>query len=232
MYNAKYGKLKYGLKEGATKIIKISADLSENTWSIAGIGESIQLSYECNERVLSSSNINNATLIEDELTERLLCESKIGTCYSILAELNESVDVDANVVKEIFLVFELSDSVKNTCYLGKNISVIQEVKDGFSGSLFIGKVIQIDSLLADQVDADISANVLEKQIAYLDVVIPPGGELRIDSSLFNATLNGENILHLYNGDWIFISRDTTNLAIQTATGGKLKGKLLFTERYL
>ena len=232
MYNAKYGKLKYGLKDGTTKIIKISADLSENIWSIAGIGESIQLSYECNERVLSSSNINNATLIENECNEKLLCESKIGTCYSISTELIESIDVDVNAVKEIFLIFELRDSVKSACCLGKNISIIQHVKDKCSGSLFIGKEIHIDGLLADRVDADISANALEKQIAYLDVIIPPGGELRIDSSLFNATLNGENILHLYNGDWIFISRDTTTLTVQTATGGKIEGKLLFTERYL
>lgn len=232
MYNSKYGKLRYGIKQGATKVIKISGDLTEDVYSIAGIGDSTNIHCALSEMVTMSIKGYNTHLLDGTLLEETYSESKINTCYSIKEELQGDVFANARACKNIFLVFELADELKNDTYLSKNISLIESLADEISGSIFLGKKIFMESLFFDEVNADISANVLEKEIAYLDVLIPPGGEIRIDSSLFNATLNGNNILHLYSGDWINVSRDTTTLAIQTATGGTLSGKLLLTERYL
>lgn len=232
MYNSKYGKLRYGIKQGATKVIKISGDLTEDVYSIAGIGDSTTIHCALSEMVTMSIKAYNTHLLDEDLLEETYLESKINTCYSIKDELQENVYANAEACKNIFLVFELTDEIENDTYLGKNISLIESLSDEIAGSIFVGKKIFIGSLLFDEVNADISANVLEKEIAYLDVLIPPGGEIRIDSSLFNATLNGNNILHQYSGDWINVSRDTTTLAVQTATGGTLTGKLLLTERYL
>ena len=232
MYSGKYDKLKYGLKDGAIKVIKINGTLNENLWNIAGFGETIFISSECHERLLASFDLHNAALIENELLEELNAKSKIGTCYSIKAELKEALGCNAHADKIVYLIDDLHEDINANCYLGKNIKLSLKVEDKLEGRLFIGKIIPLDSLLADQLNSDISVNVLEKEIARIDVVIPPGGELRIDSNVFNATLNGENILHLYSGDWIMISRDTTTLTVQTASGGKLIGQLLYTERYL
>ena len=66
----------------------------------------------------------------------------------------------------------------------------------------------------------------------LQLTIPPGGELRIDSGLFLVLLDGENALHTQSGDWINISRDLLRLIIESASGGQLRGQLIYTERYL
>lgn len=62
--------------------------------------------------------------------------------------------------------------------------------------------------------------------------IPPGGTLVIDTERYTVTLNGENILHLQEGDWPRISRDTLSLAVSSATGGALEGRAVYQEAYL
>ena len=62
--------------------------------------------------------------------------------------------------------------------------------------------------------------------------IPPGGELRLDSALFTALLNGENVLYAQQGARITLSNRLRRLIIESVSGGKLTGQLIFTERYL
>ena len=232
MYNGKYGKIRYGLKDGVTKIVKVQGNLCENICNISGHGETILVTGYCHERITTSIKAHNVLLLEDTGSEDVSGNANMGTCYSRKAQGREARECECNAKKIIYLVNDLHEEINSDCYASKNIWLNLKASDSIEGHLFIGKIIPLGILMAEQVNADISANVLEKEIARIDVTIPPGGELRIDSSVFNATLNGENILHLYNGDWIMISRDTTTLTVQTASGGKVVGQLLYTERYL
>ena len=38
--------------------------------------------------------------------------------------------------------------------------------------------------------------------------------------------------HTQSGDWINVSRDLLRLIIESASGGQLRGQLIYTERYL
>lgn len=70
------------------------------------------------------------------------------------------------------------------------------------------------------------------QTTTVDITIPPGGELRIDSDVFTVTLNGVNIIHAHDGDWIMLDNTLLNLIVDTGSGGNLQGQILFTQRYL
>ncbi len=78
----------------------------------------------------------------------------------------------------------------------------------------------------------VSVYVSSTERTTLQLTIPPGGELRIDSELFSVLLNGENALHTQSGDWINISRSLLRLVVESASGGRLEGQLIYTERYL
>lgn len=62
--------------------------------------------------------------------------------------------------------------------------------------------------------------------------IPPDGELRLNSDIFTAMLNGENVLYAQDGDWITLSDKTLRLLVESVSGGGLEGQLIYTERYL
>ncbi len=232
MYNGKYGKLRFGLKDGVTETVIIKGDLGENLLAITGFGDKLLISDNLFARLSENTIIRATTLISGSFFEACKLQGKATFSYSLSENLGESIECDASLNKDIRIVDLLSYRIDGDLLLGKNIELSLKLEDSLEANIFMGKILYQNVLLAEQLNTEISVNVLEKQIARIDVVLNPGEELRIDSSLFNATLNGTNILHLYNGDWIQISRDTVKLTIQTATGGTVTGKLLYTERYL
>lgn len=44
--------------------------------------------------------------------------------------------------------------------------------------------------------------------------------------------SGAVFFNTQSGDWINISRDLLRLIIESASGGQLRGQLIYTERYL
>ena len=78
----------------------------------------------------------------------------------------------------------------------------------------------------------LAATTQTTETASFQLTIPPGGELRIDSDMFTVLLNGQNALHTQSGDWITVSRELLRLLIESASGGRLEGQLIYTERFL
>ena len=62
--------------------------------------------------------------------------------------------------------------------------------------------------------------------------IPAGGQLVIDSDFFTATLDGENVLDQYEGDWLQFTRELASLSAQSGGSGSLRVSVLYRERYL
>lgn len=77
-----------------------------------------------------------------------------------------------------------------------------------------------------------SATTQTTETASFQLTIPPGGELRIDSDVFTVLLNNQNALHTQSGDWITVSRELLRVLIESASGGRLEGQLIYTERFL
>lgn len=77
-----------------------------------------------------------------------------------------------------------------------------------------------------------SASSQTTETARIRLTIPPGSELRLDSQLFTALLDGENVLYAQEGDWITLSDRLLRMLVESASGGKLEGQLIYTERYL
>lgn len=71
-------------------------------------------------------------------------------------------------------------------------------------------------------------------VVNIPVTIPPGGEIRINSDNFTADLlpGNVNILHLYNGDWVFLDRNTTELIITAGSDNIISGDLLYNWRFI
>jgi len=73
--------------------------------------------------------------------------------------------------------------------------------------------------------------ILETQIVNLNVSLNPKDQLILDSDIFDFTINGENALHLHNGDWINLDRILEDFIIETSGGQKLDGQIIYNERY-
>ena len=66
----------------------------------------------------------------------------------------------------------------------------------------------------------------------VNIAIPAGSTLVIDYANYTVYLDGVNVYRFQQGDWLRISRDTISLAIDSGTGGSIRGTASYVERYL
>jgi len=114
----------------------------------------------------------------------------------------------------------------------KNIPAPLELADRLTAAAAGSKNVTASLKVSEVLTSMLEATSQTTERTTLQLTIPPGGELRIDSELFLVLLNGENALHTQSGDWINVSRELLRLIIESASGGQLRGQLIYTERYL
>ena len=147
-------------------------------------------------------------------------------------ELAEDLLGYANVLVDANLDELMAEELKCTAYLSCDIPVSAASSSVLQSKAAIAMDMYCSYVASEALNSDIVAVNLEREVAVINVTIPAGGRLIIDSDFFTATLNDENIIDLYAGDWITLSRDLIELDVDSGTGGKLTGKAIYTERYL
>ena len=172
----------------------------------------------------------------------------IVSALAAYSGLFTSVQMSADVVTSAVML----EALQAAAYGQKDIPASLDSADLLAASVWGSKNIPYALILADLLTArtagsknipaplkvsEILTSILEAtsqttERMTLQLTIPPGGELRIDSELFIVLLNGENALHTQSGDWINISRNLLRLIVESASGGQLRGQLIYTERYL
>ena len=77
-----------------------------------------------------------------------------------------------------------------------------------------------------------SLQIKETVMRFEEITIPPNGTVVIDSEYFTAVMNSENIVDLYDGDWLMISEKLMAMEARGISSGDLNVKVLYREMYL
>lgn len=77
-----------------------------------------------------------------------------------------------------------------------------------------------------------SLQIKETVMRFEEITIPPNGTVVIDSEYFTAVMNSENIVDLYDGDWLTISEKLMAMEARGISSGDLNVKVLYREMYL
>ena len=232
MYNdRRYSLARYSVNQG-TKMVEIAERFSEVMGAEAGAAipvdfrdkyaEALQGSARGTVSVISaftaaSGLFTTAKMSADVVTRAALSEALRGSIYG---QKNTPAELAVGAV----LVARAQGS--------KNIPAPLELADHLTvaaaGSKNVPAILKVSEVLTSMLEA--TSQTTER--TTIQLTIPPGGELRIDSELFLVLLNGENAIHTQSGDWINVSRELLRLIIESASGGQLRGQLIYTERYL
>ena len=122
--------------------------------------------------------------------------------------------------------------IKSALHVGKTMFDRRAVDMSIVANLFVGKFMPREPIyIAWYFTSFILMGLRRYALLGLDVTIPPGGEIRINSEAFTALLGTQGVLHLYQGDWIMLHRNTTQIRIETGSGGRLEGEILYHERF-
>ena len=123
-----------------------------------------------------------------------------------------SVNARSHIGKRMYIARKLGAQIQHDVHIGKQIPECRQHK------------IMVDNLV-------LMGHMVHTR-AILNTTIPPGGELRLNSDAFTALLNGANVLHQHEGDWIFFDRNVRELILHSGTGAPLRGNVLYNWRFV
>lgn len=130
------------------------------------------------------------------------------------------------------VVADFSEEMKGGFVLGADVPAKTVLSANLNNGTSIGANINMDNDMAAILSAMIAAIDIKENVSVVNTRLAPGDELRIDSKNFTVTLNGANILHLQEGDWIRLGRGLLAIGVDSGTAGALSGSLVCEERWL
>lgn len=231
MFNGQFDHTRFSLSKVLPNIA-IQVTFTESLDNLSGFGEDIPAHFDGHVSLEGSSLASPGFMADLEATTTLLSSIKVTNCIRVDHEFIDVIEGNAYLSELIGTHFKQEITLLADTYLSSDIypSLTASCTWDQLSSLF--KNLSVQDTLTSNLICDIDASVLETESLVIQVSIPPGGEIRIDSDFFTATLNGQNILHLHQGDWINIDRNLVDIKINTGTGGNLSGRLVYKERYL
>lgn len=225
---------------------------SLSRYSIGGFGRDIPAAMRCtgNLNVVAGAAVPVQAAARFSAALRGNIQGTVAVMSDLPAagSLAASVRMSANVLSKAYGAGALQSSARACKNIERSVSMATKL----NGEIWASKTIPAALSTLGRLTAHTAGsknipsalsgtgalNVLPEAIsqttetARVLLRIPPGGELRLNSEFFTALLNGENVLYAQEGDWITLSDRVHRLLIESASGGRLEGQLIFTERYL
>ena len=232
MYNDKrYSLTRYSVNQG-TKIAGITERFSETMGAVAGAAIPVDFRDRYTDALQGSARGTVSVISALAVASGLRTVARMSADVVIRAALSEALRGTMYGQKNTPAALAARDTLAAQAWGAKNIPANLELADRLTaaaaGSKNVPALLKASEVLTSMLEATLQTT----EQTVLQLTIPPGGELRIDSELFLVLLNGENALHTQSGDWINVSRDLLRLIIESASGGQLRGQLIYTERYL
>ena len=235
MYNrGSFNKQSFNLLGGQENEVSLRETMTATFGSMISHGEDIyEVSY-CIEKAEGSMVATAATIYSAELLEEISA-SIVGTPeYMLSGVLSESVESSVNCGEDCKIVYDLAESVLSSDFIGMNAYYTMPFEANFGSDASAGCDYYDSPILFYAIlEVTISSYMFNYRYIVIDVVIPAGSVLVIDSENYNVLLDGENIIDKQSGDWFDeLTRNTFDVTIVSGLEGNLTGSLLYKERFL
>ncbi len=227
----RYSLARYSINREA-RTVEIAERFSGTLGAVAGAAVPVELRERFAEALLGSARGTVSVVSGLSAGDSLGAAVRMSADVLVAATLGETFRVSAYGQKDLPAALSAGEGLRARIWAGKDIPTGLEPAERLDGRISGSKNI-IAALSGFEVLTSLpEASAQTTERAVFQLTIPPGGELRIDSELFTARLDGENVLHAQSGGWITLSRSLLRLTVESASGGGLEGQLIYTERYL
>ncbi len=191
-------------------------------------GKNTQISFITSEK-FNVNSIGSITYIEQFNLEEKIDLNVVVNAYVVLNfNLKEKLNFNLNINEDIYQKSLAEEKLNINPYISLNTNF----KNTFEDNIRIDNLLAGKDILQDEINiyesllTQISSYFLDSKIVSINITIPPGKTLTINSDKFTAYLNNENILDKYNGDWITISRNAKSIELFTGEGKKLESYII------
>lgn len=145
-----------------------------------------------------------------------------------VARLRAAANIGADIYGDSEMELQVDASAMPHLLIGSSCSA----EAGFNTSTRLGAFYPNELFMVGILSAGADLAEYEEEVFLLDVEMPVGAELRINTEDYTVTLDGENILHLQEGDWLRLSRGLMSAHVDSGSRGILSGEISYKERWL
>lgn len=235
MYNrGSYNKQRYNLLHGQENEVNIRESMVETMDSLVSHGEDIHdISYGI-EQFSGNCFATAAVIVIAPLSEDMRSLATGYPKYSLSLACAENVQASIFAGEDCFEVKALTEKTGCFFFLSLDLYFSLDMRSDLESECIPSKDYHdVPAVLAELLYSSVGSRIFDYKYITLDVVIPPGGILIIDSDNYNVLLNSENVIDKQSGSWLDeLSRNTFDVTIASGITGDLEGSLLYTERYL
>lgn len=222
-------------------------------FSLGSLGSVYQLEMDCLASFGGSFGVGANAVLQDASMQMVFDSKTQGSIgLPLLMDLSEDLDSQALGGTAIMLSLKGTADFAAKAAAGADIPMKLELVEDLGGCFVLGAdlplradaVAELNTEAALGADYPLAATFAEilsasasvvdiwEELSLITVDLAPGDELRIDSENYTVTLNGENILHLQEGDWFRLNRELLAITVDSGTAGTITGSLICEERWL
>lgn len=199
----------------------------------ARIGEDIR--YSQNQSGTVHSNAVAASMVEASLNGA----EEIGAGVVLRADysfgITSRIEINAHVKPALNIAIDAATIIEHVyarAKAGQDISAAEAFAAAARCLLKLGADFTAPEVSFEgAVYSIISTAVFDTYTVSVNVRIPAGGKLIIDSDNYVVLLNGTNAIDKHSGDWLLLDRNVDKIQV-TPHSSTIKSSLLYTERFL
>lgn len=186
-------------------------------------------------------------------SQSLSASMTIGYGYDVTYDMAE--EMIATLIAEFFISppYELDAVMSSTMKAHLNIQPTYIAEQAMTAKATANYIVYVNSEMAASMISGMGYDIAIYQkyelfqaltvrfglqpitlsvMSFDNIVIPAGGILVIDSENCTAYLDNENVIDLYSGDFLWLTKMLRGLDISSNTSGDIDVKLLYRERFL
>lgn len=213
-------------------IIPIEVTFTEELKQVAGIAVPVPATAFFNDVIRGSLRgaIAMKSTFESSAAMRSDCTMNANINFAFMADGGIYATVIGSQNSNIVAL--LAEMLDCKTHGSKTMPCSFDFIDVFTADTYGVKNIKTSHVLNEVLISMLDAISQTTETVRIDITLPPGSEIRIDSDTYRVIMDGTNILYAQSGDWLTLTRELLNIDIESASGGSLTGTIIYTERYL
>lgn len=213
-------------------IIPIEMTLVEELKQVAGVAIPVETTAFFNDVVRGSLRgaIAMKSTFESSADVMCTCAMNANINFPFMAE--DAIRAIVEGSQNSNIVTTLAEALEKVVYGSKIMSNSASFQDVLIADTYGVKDIQVTHIVNEVLTSMLDASSQLTEVTRINITLPPGSEIRIDSETFRVLMDGDNYLYAQEGDWLTLTRELLYFDIESASGGSLVGTVIYTERYL
>lgn len=227
----KYNRLPYNRGNESETLIESSVIFSEEVYMDYSKSVTLESNAAFSEKLYFTTELNRSLVRAVEFVDGLKAYVVPTAILERRLELSDKLKAEAVFGKEMSIKTSISEKLRAVTAAGKLVSATGFFTAELIAECELSKLMNTAITYTDNLNLLSSARTLNEEVTALTVDLQPGDTIEIDSEFYTVDLDGVNAFDKYSGEWLYLSRDLTDVVI-TANGSGLEAVILYRERYL